>query len=185
MLFPDDDIIWQQVLEGGYPAWRQLVRRYSGLVLSVARRVGLSESDAEDCTQQVWLALFRNRQKIRDPAGLPAWLSRASRRQAIKIRQRQARRTEMERTDRWQNAAVLPDSELEHIERQEMLRHALNQLDDRCQKLLTALFLSEDDKSYSEAAAALGLAPNSLGPLRSRCLKKLQKNLQKIGYHVD
>jgi DNA-directed RNA polymerase specialized sigma24 family protein len=43
--------------KGDQRAWQELVERFSGLVWSVARAYGLSDTDAADVVQTVWLRL--------------------------------------------------------------------------------------------------------------------------------
>ncbi|MFW9817841.1 MAG: RNA polymerase sigma factor, partial [Candidatus Thorarchaeota archaeon] len=70
--------IWRRVVIGDAVAWRELVETFAGLVYGVARRVGLSVPDAEDCAQQTWLTLYRKKDTIKDPQSLPAWLIRTA-----------------------------------------------------------------------------------------------------------
>lgn len=77
---------------------------------------------------------------------------------------------------------ALPDEELLRLERLDILQHAMEQLDERCRRLLIALFLSPDTMSYNEIAKSLKISPNAMGPLRSRCLKRLRKILDEMGY---
>lgn len=177
--------IWNEVVEGDARAWRKLVERFSGLVLAVAARVGLSEGDAEDCAQQTWIALYRNRKSIRDPKTLPAWLIKTTRRRAVRTLQRLIREASMAPSLDPGLSQPLPDEEVLALERQAVLEAALQELDPRCRKVLAALFLSPENESYGDIARGLGLATNTLGPLRSRCLKKLQAVLKKMGYAPD
>ena len=71
------------------------------------------------------------------------------------------------------------------LESQAVLEAAVAQLDGRCKKLVTWLFLSPRQISYSDISHRLGVKPNSLGPLRSRCLKKLRKILKDMGFDTD
>ena len=71
------------------------------------------------------------------------------------------------------------------LERRAVLDLALDQLDPRCAKLLRALFLSDESQSYAEIAKSLGVTANAFGPLRSRCLKRLRKILEEMGYPLD
>lgn len=64
--------IWTEVLEGDSGSWTKLVRLLAPLVFTVARRAGLNQSDAEDCVQQTWVALYQGRRNIKDPNRLPA-----------------------------------------------------------------------------------------------------------------
>ncbi len=177
--------IWSGVVEGDARAWRMLVERFAGLVYAVASRVGLSEGDAEDCAQQTWIALYRNRRSIRDPKTLPAWLIKTTQRRAVRMLQRLVRESALAPTLDPGLSLPLPDEEVLALERQAVLEAALEKLDPRCRKVLAELFLSPENKSYSDIARSLGLATNTLGPLRSRCLKKLQVILKKMGYALD
>jgi RNA polymerase sigma factor (sigma-70 family) len=177
--------IWNRVVESDPQAWRLLVQRFAGLVFSVASQVGLSESDAEDCAQQTWIALYRNRRSIRDPMTLPAWLIKTTRRRSVRMLQRLVRESSLAPSIDPRLDQPLPDHEILALERQAVLEAALRELDPRCRKVLEALFLAPESKSYGDIARSLGLATNTLGPLRSRCLKKLQVILKKMGYDLD
>ncbi len=158
------------------------MQRYAGLVNTVARRVGLSAYDAEDCGQHTWIALYRNRRVIRDPARLPGWLALTTRRQAVRMLQRQYRESDMLAEAPPTEGTVLPDEDLVRIELQDALEHAVAQLDERCREVLIALFLDPENVSYQDIADRLGLSPNTMGSLRSRCLKKLRSILEEMGY---
>jgi RNA polymerase sigma factor (sigma-70 family) len=181
-----DDIrtIWQGVRKGDADAWSRLVRLYAGLVNGVARRAGLSVADAEDCAQHTWLSLYRRRRAIKDPRAVPAWLIRTTHRQAVAIARRRGRFT-AESSHPAADRSPGPDARLEARELERHLRTALGQLSPRCRRLLNALYLDESGESYRQLAAALKLKPNSLGPLRSRCLQQLAAILKKMGYSAD
>jgi DNA-directed RNA polymerase specialized sigma24 family protein len=56
---------------------------------------------------------------------------------------------------------------------------SLERLDERCRKLLTMLFYTEEPPSYAEIAATIGGTEGSIGPTRARCLQKLLRLLEK------
>lgn len=174
--------LWDKVRKGDQDAWARLVNRYAGLVNTVARRVGLSTFDAEDCAQNTWLALYRNRKVIKDPSRLPAWLIMTTKRYAIRMLDRQYRQSSLSQHVEPESVEAPPDEELLRLERQDILHYAIGQLDERCQRLLHALFLSPDNPSYSGIAKTLQISPNAMGPLRSRCLKRLRKILDQMEY---
>ena len=60
---------------GDKRAWDDLVERYAPLVWSICRRHYLSDADAGDVQQNVWLQLVSQLDKIRNPAALPGWLA--------------------------------------------------------------------------------------------------------------
>jgi len=177
--------IWKRVCRSEATAWRELVETYAGLVNGVARRVGLSIPDAEDCAQQTWLALYRKRESIKDPQSLPAWLIRTTHRQAVRMALRLNYQSELPDDENISDRRSLPDELVQQLEHQAILEKGLEQLDIRCRRLLTALFLEGDEVSYRRMAAVLGLKPNSVGSMRTRCLKKLENILKKMGYSGD
>ena len=87
--------------------------------------------------------------------------------------------------DHFEDTATLPDEAVIQLERQVILEEALRQLEPRCGHVLKALFFSAAEKSYREIARELGVSPNTLGPLRTRCLKKFKDILKKMGYLAD
>lgn len=172
--------IWSRVTEGDTVAWEELVQHYARLVFSAALQSGLSPSEAEDCSQQTWLALYRHRYKINRPEQLPAWLMNTTRRRAWRMIKRRERTREayqqLDPPDRHET----PDDLLMKLQNRANLELALNRLGGRCETLLRAIFFSPDELSYKEIAQKLGIPPNSLGPTRSRCLAKLKKILNEI-----
>jgi RNA polymerase sigma factor (sigma-70 family) len=174
--------IWERVLDGDPSAWEQLVLRYASLVYSVARHSGLTDGDAEDCAQQTWMALYNGRRSVREPAKLPAWLTSTAKRKAARLLRRKSRAEAAHESMGRAAAVAHPDEAIIRLQRKAQLELALEQLDERCGRLLRAVFLSPEGLSYEDIAHRLGMAPNSLGPTRSRCLKKLRKILIEMGY---
>jgi RNA polymerase sigma factor (sigma-70 family) len=174
--------IWEDVCQGDRLAWQRLVKLYSGLVYTVARRAGLAAPDAEDCAQQTWLTLYQKRRSIKDPVALPAWLIRTTHRQAVAITQKRSVSFATDLNESHPDQAELPDVEIIKLERQALLATAVKKLDDRCRLLLSSLFLTDKKISYRSLARTLGVNLNSFGALRSRCLLKLKKIIGNIGY---
>ena len=179
-----DDIgpLWARIKSGDAAAWAQLVRRYAGLVYSEARRAGLRPADAEDCAQHAWLALYRRRRQIRDAAAIPAWLIRTTRRQAARMAQRLGRETTLPDDLPLIDPAMPGDEQLSRAEFRTAVAKALSRLDPRCRRLLLQLFVRSEPRSYREIARSLGVAPNTIGSLRSRCLARLRKKLEELGW---
>ena len=174
--------IWQGVLDKDPECWSDLVYLLEPLVYSIARKIGLSEGECDDCAQETWLSLLRARHKIKDPNRIPAWLIRAVSRRAIRVAK--SRERDLCADPAFEPAAPgeLPDADLDRLETAAQLRLALNALDPRCRRLLHALYLAPEEKKYADIARDLGLPPNSLGPTRSRCLIKLRAILEEMGY---
>ncbi len=162
---------------GDARAWKELVNRYQALVYTIALRVGLSMADAADCFQQSWVALYEHRKRIKDPERVAGWLATTARREAIRVYRRNLRQSDLPDDDRHIDPSALPDEELELLERQAHLENGMTQLDSRCRRLIELLFLAPEDWSYEQIAEKLEIAPNSLGPIRQRCLERLRKIL--------
>lgn len=174
--------LWQSVLADDPKAWEKLVKRYQFLVYAVATRSGLSQLDAADCFQQTWVLLYRNRNKLQDPSRLPAWLVTTAKREALRLKHRVGPDPGEDNVNEQVDCAPLPDEELMEMEKQSQLESAIQQLEPRCQKLVDAFFFADEEKSYEEIAQSLGIAANSLGPIRRRCLERLKRILEENGY---
>ena len=178
-------MLWPEVVRGDIAAWRRLVLLYASLVLVVVRRAGLDHDDAEDCAQQTWIALFRKRHSITSPKAIPAWLIQTAHRKALTSHRNRARRAELNQQAPSPAQDRLPDEQVTALQEAAILNAAYSQLDKRCQKLLGGLFLSDTDDTYEQIARNLRVKLNSIGPIRSRCLLKLKKNLNRLGYDAD
>ena len=75
--------------------------------------------------------------------------------------------------------APLADAALIELEQQHLIRTALRELEERCQTILSMIYLQDAAASYAEVAQTIGVGETSISPLRARCLKKLAKILQK------
>ena len=73
-----------------------------------------------------------------------------------------------------------PELERE-LEREQLVRQAIDRLPTRCRSLVEMLFYEPPKTPYAEVARRLGLAQGSIGFIRSRCLKRLQRNLEDLG----
>jgi RNA polymerase sigma factor (sigma-70 family) len=181
MMQPDLEL-WRDVLAGDSRAWNTLVTRYQSLVYAVATRSGLSQIDAADCFQQTWVLLYNHRTKLQDPSRLAAWLVTTAKREAIRIKRRLGSDPGDDSVNEQADSAPLPDEELLQLEKQSHIEIAIAQLEPRCRKLVDAFFFADEDKTYEEIAKSLGIAANSLGPIRRRCLERLKIVLEESGY---
>ena len=70
---------------GDAGGWNELIRRYTPLVDSVCRDHRLSQADAEDVRQVVWVQLFQNLGGLRETRALPGWLRTTTKREALRV----------------------------------------------------------------------------------------------------
>jgi RNA polymerase sigma factor (sigma-70 family) len=162
--------------DGDKEAWGRLVDRYAPLVWSMCRRYGLSDTDAEDVGQNVWLRLVEHLAKIRVPAALPGWIVTTTRRECLRVL-RVAQRVEPTEVLPEQYPAGDPPRNVEQRilvhERNVALREAFAQLPSRCQHMLS-LLMQDPPVSYGVISVRLGMSVGSVGPIRARCLERLR-----------
>jgi DNA-directed RNA polymerase specialized sigma24 family protein len=65
---------------------------------------------------------------------------------------------------------------------EQILREAVSALTPQCQKLVVALFFESPVRPYAEIATELGLAVGSIGFTRQKCIERLRRSLQKMGF---
>jgi RNA polymerase sigma factor (sigma-70 family) len=177
-------------LKGDQDAWDALVNRYAALIYSVPIKYGFAEADAADVFQAVCVTLIEKLGSVREPGGLAAWIVTTASRECLAVIRRQrrersrsavqgARSTDIEPAD----PQLLPEEELLALERQQVVRAAVNQLPTNCRRLIEELFSDTLDRpSYQQLASGLGVPMNSLGPTRTRCLERLRRQLKTAGY---
>lgn len=183
-LLSDPELI-EVCLKGSGQAWEALLIRYQRLIYSIPLRYGLPEHDANDVFQNVSLLLWENLGNIRDRERLGAWLVITTRRECWRmLRQRQQNVTALEGEvlDKLLPTGPLSEDEFLAMEQQSQIRAAVGTLDAPCRELLTLLFYTEPRPAYSEIARSLALPEGSIGPTRARCLEKLLKILEDMGF---
>jgi RNA polymerase sigma factor (sigma-70 family) len=174
---------------GDATAWEALVERYHRLVYAIPRRAGLDREQSADACQRTFATLVEKIDQIEQPARIGAWLATAAKREAWRISRREQSAgasslpiAESQLTDEALADALLPEEELVRLEEQQIVRLGLAQLNERCRHLLTLLFYRSDVPAYIEIATALGVSEGSIGPTRARCLQKLRRILDSLGF---
>lgn len=172
--------------KGDQNAWGDLVDRYQRLIYAIPRRAGLSDEQADDVFQEVFVTLFEKLDEIEQPDRIRSWIVTTAKFKtwAVVRGNRNVRMPDTEEEMEAEMAAIpdrapLADEQLIELEQQHLIRTALKQLEDRCQQILSMIYLRSQAASYAEVAAAIGVGETSISPLRSRCLKKLEKILSK------
>jgi RNA polymerase sigma factor (sigma-70 family) len=165
---------------GDQGAWDAIVDRFSGLVWATARAHRLSQADAADVAQTTWLRLVEHLGSIREPEALGAWLATTARREALRLIRRGTRELPTDELDLFEEpSAEAVDRRLLRGERDGALWRGFARLSDRCKELLR-LLVSDEEPSYTEISAALGLPIGSIGPARMRCLERLRRTAELI-----
>lgn len=171
---------------GDEAAWNQLVDRYQRLIFAIPRRAGLSEEQAADILQEVFLTLFEKLDEIEQPEKIRSWIVTTAKFKTWGlVRNEKGFYSPESEEEMEQEMANLPDTSpladelLIELEQQHLIRTALKELEERCQKILSMIYLRDAAASYAEVAVAVGVGETSISPMRARCLKKLAKILSK------
>ncbi len=173
----DADLV-KACISGNQAAWNGMVERYGRLVYSIPRREGMGEADAEDVYQQVFAAMHRKLDSLRDASRLSAWLITTTLRECRRMRRRLTR---CEPLGDYASGEGPPPEEIATLERQQLVRQALRRLGGSGERLLTALFSAQGRPDYPQIARDLGIPTGSIGPTRARCFRKLEKILAEMG----
>lgn len=174
----------QECLKGNEQAWHVLVDRYKSLVFSIPIRYGAAEQDAADIFQAVCLDLFNELPRLREPEALQGWLIRVTTNKCYHWKRQQTARSEDLDGDELEfiSDADLPTEVLAGLEREQLIRDAMDQLPPRCREMIELLFFENPPMAYSEVASRLRLAKGSIGFIRGRCLKRLKRILEEKGF---
>jgi RNA polymerase sigma factor (sigma-70 family) len=169
---------------GDESAWNELVERYQRLIITIPRRAGLSEEQASDVFQEVFLTLFEKLDEIEQPDRIRSWMvTTAKFKTWATVRGEKGHFSpETEEEMELEMAALrdtspLADQMLVEAEQQHLIRTALAKLEERCRTILSMIYLQHKAASYAEVADEIGVGETSISPMRARCLQKLAKLL--------
>lgn len=163
---------------GEQEAWRELVDRYSPLLVTVIHRFRLTASETEDVAQTVWLRLVEHLGSLREPQAFPRWIITTGRRESIRYLSTQRRVRPADPLDGMPQAIAAdssdPDENLFKVERHEALLAGLAELPTR-QRDLLLLLVEDPPSSYAEISEHTGIPVGSIGPTRARALERLRR----------
>ncbi|MBS0198209.1 MAG: sigma-70 family RNA polymerase sigma factor [Planctomycetes bacterium] len=166
---PTDTELVRRCLGGDESAWRQIVKRFGPLVISIPARAGLNPDSRDDVFQATFMALFRHLGSLRDAQSLAKWIITTATRETWRERKRQRsaiHRPEHEPID-------IPPDDVAAMERAHIVDLGLRKLGGRCEELLRRLFGPGEGADYRKIAQDLSIPIGSIGPTRQRCLAKL------------
>jgi RNA polymerase sigma factor (sigma-70 family) len=162
----------EECLRGEQDAWARLIARYERLIYSVARAVCPEPDDCADIFQHVCLEWYQHLGNLRDIRTLPAWLITVTRRKSFAVLRVKKATSQI---DGQLEPSIQPRISL--IEQEHSIERTLEQLPERCRRLIALLYFDPDEPSYAEVAQMMDMPVPSVGPTRARCLEKLKRLL--------
>lgn len=182
--WPDERLV-AECVKGNEQAWSALIDKYKNLIYSVPIKLGMYE-EAADLFQAVCVDLLTDLPRLREPRALPKWLMQTCYHKCLQYRRKAEKQPLADDSDVTDlvtdHESVLPENMLCELEKEQMVRDALTELSPRCDRLIRMLFFETPARPYDEIAQDLGLATGSIGFIRGRCLEKLRKQLEKMGF---
>lgn len=181
-----DERLVELCRKGDQQAWADLVEKYKNLIYSIPIKLGMYD-DAADIFQAVCVDLISDLPKLREPKALPKWLMQVCYHKCLEHRTRAKKQVQLEDEDAENlsadNAgAVLPEDMLSQLQSEQMVRDVVCALPERCERMVRMLFFETPPRPYQDIAQELGIATGSIGFIRGRCLGRLKKQLEKMGF---
>lgn len=170
-------------------AFEQLMKRYHGRLVRILRHVAGSDDSAQDLAQDVFLRVFRARATYQPTAKFSTWLFHIAHNVASNALRDRKRRKEVQvlaptgshsgimTLDQMAMAStgMMPVRRLDKVERAEMVRLAVDALNER--QRMALLLCKFEGLSYQEIAEAMELSVQAVKSLLSRARVNLKQML--------
>jgi RNA polymerase sigma factor (sigma-70 family) len=183
-----DEQVIGRCLKGDQEAWSALIDKYKNLIYSIPIKLGMYQ-DAGDIFQSVCVDLLSELPRLREHRALPKWLMQTCYHKCLRYQRATDRLVELapEGTDSdaaspASSADDLPEHLLMQLEQEQILRDAISELPEKCERMVRLLFFENPPRPYENIAEELGMATGSIGAIRGRCLAYLRKHLEKRGF---
>ncbi len=181
----NDTRLVKECLAGNEEAWSLLIDKYKALIFSIPVKYGLPPHEAADVFQTTCMELLTRLPGLRAPQALPKWLMQVAHHQCFRVKRQQQRLVSRDAEPHMPDpeTPAIAESLVQQTQEEQMLREAMGSLTPQCRRLVELLFIETPPRPYSEVAAELGLAPGSIGFTRQKCIQRLRRNLDKLGFH--
>ncbi len=169
---------------GGETAWAEVVKRFDPLIEAIAHKYKVPPADVDDVKQTVWMKLLTNIDKLRLPQALPGWIATTTARICLAVTKRSRGSVAVAPTAweglhermSWARSGEgdhLPaDTDMECGEVRRIVRRGLAELRPNERQLLL-LLVADPRLTYVQIASRMQMPVGSIGPTRTRCLRKL------------
>jgi RNA polymerase sigma factor (sigma-70 family) len=173
----------KECLAGNEEAWSLLIEKYKALIYSIPVKYGLPAHEAAEVFQVTCTELLAHLPSLREPRALPKWLMQVAHHQCYRWKQQQARLVSRDSEDLpVPETPAIADTLVQQTQEEQMLRDAMTALSPQCRRMMEMLFFETPARPYAEVAAELGLAPGSIGFIRQKCIQRLRRHLDELGF---
>jgi len=181
----DDERLVKECLRGDEQAWSLLIDKYKALIYSIPVKYGLPPHEAADVFQATCAELLMRLPQLREPRALPKWLMQVAHHESYRCKRQQQRVVSRDaETDLPEpETPAIAETVLQQTQEEQMLREAMSVLSPQCRRLVELLFFETPARPYAQVAKELGLALGSIGFTRQKCIDRLRRQLDELGFH--
>jgi RNA polymerase sigma-70 factor (ECF subfamily) len=185
----DPDVrLMLEVRDGNAAAFEELMLRYQDRLVTVLEHLVGKRGQAEDLAQEVFLRVYRARERYQPGSKFSTWLFTIANNvasNALRSRQREVQVAPTARApdnpltiEQLAQAAssLMPTRLLDKAELCEVVKAALDTLNER--QRLAVLLNKFEEMSYADIAVAMDMTPQAIKSLLSRARDKLRDALQ-------
>ena len=177
----DDARLARRVGKGERAAFEEWLDRDGPRVRSLCLRMGASPHEADDLTQEIWIAAFQSLAGFRGDSLLSTWLFRLAINHCLKWREKMGRTIPLGDEDAESldtpspDVGALPPRQLERRELGEQVRGALDTLSDAHRAVVVLHELH--GLTYSQCAQALQIPVGTVKSRLSNAFRNLRREL--------
>jgi len=181
----NDTRLVKECLRGNEAAWAQLIDKYKALIYSIPIKYNLPPHEAADVFQSTCVELLVRLPELREPRALPKWLMQVAHHECYRVKRLSQRVVSRDSEENSPEPETPPLAEnlLQQTQEEQMLREAMAVLTPQCRQLVQMLFFENPARPYAEVAAELGLALGSIGFTRQKCIERLRRQLEELGFY--
>ena len=180
----NDTLLVKECLAGSEEAWSLLIEKYKALIYSIPVKYGLPPQEAADVFQATCAELLARLPEIREPRALPKWLMQVAHHESYRWKRQGQRVVSRDADEDVPEPGIPPIAEslVQQTQEEQILREAMASLTPQCRRLVELLFYEVPARPYTEVAKELGLAVGSIGFTRQRCIERLRRRLEDLGF---
>lgn len=187
----DPDVqLMLRVREGDHDAYAELVTNYQDRLVAVFYHLLRDKEASEDLAQEVFLKIYRARQRYVPTAKFATYLFRVANNVASNWKRTKSRRKEVsiapkgsgpwgtrpEETLVADKSALMPGRQADQLEMREIVREAMDELSER--QRMAVLLHKFEQMSYADIGDAMHLSPAAVKSLLSRAREQLRIKLE-------
>jgi RNA polymerase sigma-70 factor (ECF subfamily) len=164
----------QRCLQRDGAAWRLLYERHFGRVSRLVYALGITDGEADDLCQEIFLIVYRHLGSFRGEARLATWIHRLATREAIRhAKRRRVKRALLDLLKRSEAPALPRDWAENEAARRQYLGHLLGRLPP--ERRLALVLFEIEGRPVEEIAETCGCAVNTVWTRIHRARAQLEQ----------